>query len=143
MEDKVRKITSCFVDAINSHDVTAILNMMTLDHVFVDSLGDVVEGLENLQKAWTQYVELFPDYKVVMENLMVDGNMGFVLGKASGTKCVNGEYLDENHWEISIGWKSIIENGRVKEWQVCCNNQTLFEILGTKNFHQTLPNNDN
>lgn len=53
-----------YVDAINKADVDRILNMLTDDHILIDSHDNKMTGKDNLRQAWIGYFDMFPDYKI-------------------------------------------------------------------------------
>ena len=48
-----------FVEAINSHDVEIILQLMSEDHLFIDSLGASVRGRDKMRDPWKGYFEMY------------------------------------------------------------------------------------
>jgi len=119
-----------FIDKINGGDVSALCSLMTEDHVFVDSLGNRVQGREKLRAGWNGYLSLFPDYRISHEEIFEDRDTVAVFGTASGTYAVNGKLPKENHWEIPAAWKAIVRNGLIAEWRVYCDNQPARKLLG-------------
>ncbi len=87
-----------FFDAINQHDPDRLAEMMTDDHVFIDSLGNFVRGREKMLAGWRAYFTMCPDYRVSHENIIHSGNTVAVFGSAGGTISVNGNLLPENGW---------------------------------------------
>jgi len=53
-------VALAFVDRINCHDVGGLVALMTEDHLFVDGLGQVVRGREQMEKGWLRYFSWFP-----------------------------------------------------------------------------------
>lgn len=51
-----------FMDCINQRDVDKLAELMTEDHVFIDSLGNSVHGREKMRAGWRGYFALCPDY---------------------------------------------------------------------------------
>lgn len=51
-----------FMERINQHDAYKLAELMTEDHVFIDSLGHSVKGRENMLAGWRQYFAMCPDY---------------------------------------------------------------------------------
>jgi thioester reductase-like protein len=49
-----------FVRAINAHNVERLAYLMTSDHRFIDSLGDVVEGRDAIREGWKAYFAMVP-----------------------------------------------------------------------------------
>jgi ketosteroid isomerase-like protein len=121
-----------FIDKINGGDVSALCSLMTEDHVFVDGLGNRVQGREKLRAGWKGYLSLFPDDRISHESIFEDRDTVAVFGTASGTHAVNGKLLTENHWEIPAGWKAIVRNGLIAEWRVYCDNQPARKLLGER-----------
>jgi len=52
------------VARINDQDVAGLLALMTPDHRLIDPGGEVVTGVENVQRAWDGYFRMVPDYCV-------------------------------------------------------------------------------
>ena len=42
------KVILAFVDAINAHDLTALANLMTDDHAFIDAHGNGITGRKQM-----------------------------------------------------------------------------------------------
>ena len=51
-----------FVTAINDHDIKAIAELMTTDHVLVDSVGNRVQDAASMEIGWRSYCAMCPDY---------------------------------------------------------------------------------
>jgi ketosteroid isomerase-like protein len=125
----VEEISSKFIEVINNHDIEAIFGLMTEDHTFIDSGGDVYKGIEKMRQAWGDYFKMFPDYKIDAPEFVVAGDTIVLLGKASGTCSVDGTVKAENHWEIPAAWKAIVADDKVKHWQVFADNTPVMEIM--------------
>ena len=63
-----------FVDAINRHDVDALVALMTEDHCFVDGLGQVLRGREQMTNGWIGYFGWFPDYSIKLDQPLIKEN---------------------------------------------------------------------
>jgi ketosteroid isomerase-like protein len=123
------EIAKLFIEAINNHNTEAICGLMTEDHTFIDSGGDVHRGIVGMRKAWSDYFKMFPDYKIDAPEFVVTGDTVILLGKASGTCSVDGTTKAENHWEIPAAWKAVVVDGKVKLWQVFADNAPVMEIM--------------
>ena len=121
-----------FVNEINRHDVTAILALVSDDHLFVDSLGQEIRGKERVQEAWTGYFQWFPDYRILIEHHLEVGIVIGLFGTASGTYAVNGELSPSRRWKIPAAWKAIVRDGRVEHWQVYADNEPSVECHGSQ-----------
>lgn len=122
-----------FMERINAADVAALCSLMTDDHVFIDGLGNHVEGKDKMRAGWTGYFTWFPDYCVSHEEIFAERDAVAVFGTASGTYAVNGKLPKENYWEVPAAWKAIVRDGLVAEWRVYCDNQPARKLLGSKN----------
>jgi len=125
----VEDIANKFVEAINQHDVEAICQLMTEDHTFIDSGGDVYSGIERMRQGWIDYYKMFPDYTIEIDEVFVSGDKVVLLGKASGTYTSDGALKPENHWELPAAWKAVVSDEKIKLWQVFADNTSVFEIM--------------
>jgi uncharacterized protein (TIGR02246 family) len=117
-----------FVDRINQGDADKLAELMTEDHTFVDGMGQAVCGREAMRAGWRWYFAFCPDYAVVCEKILEDGNVVAAFGWAGGTIAAGGKLPPENRWRIPAAWMAIVEDGLVKEWRVYCDNQPVREI---------------
>lgn len=61
---------------------------------------------------------MFPDYEIRVENMLRDGSLVAVFGSACGTYNGKRGLVSANRIEMPAAWKAIVENGKVKFWQV-------------------------
>jgi ketosteroid isomerase-like protein len=127
------EVVLAFLDAINSRDVDKLCALMSADHVFVDALGNKVQGKESMRKAWAGYFQWFPDYRVSHEEIFSDGKLVAAFGSAEGTYAPKGNLAKQNHWNAPAAWKAVVEGGLVKEWRVYADNQAARKIMGAPN----------
>jgi ketosteroid isomerase-like protein len=118
-----------FLDRINKKDADKLAELMTEDHVFIDSLGNTVRGREKMRVAWRGYYSFCPDYWVTHEEILENGNIVAVFGTAGGTIATNGKLPPENKWRTSSAWLAAVENSLVKKWQVYADNKPVYEIM--------------
>jgi ketosteroid isomerase-like protein len=111
-----------FVTEINSHDVGTIAELMTADHVFVDSLGNRVQGATSMEAGWRGYFGMCPDYRIQADDVISNGGVVLAVGEAGGT-------IDGVRWRTPAAWKAVIRDGRVAEWRVFADNKPVYEIL--------------
>jgi len=118
-----------FVKAINGHNVEDIVNLMTEDHVFIDGYGNTSYGKNVIKEGWKGYFELFPDYNIeitdIVENDAMIGLFGFVNATYKNIK----DESNSNFWRIPASWKALVENKKIKHWQVYCDYSKLFKII--------------
>lgn len=111
-------VAKAFIAAINRRNPTEICAFMTEDHAFVDSSGKIQTGRESMTAGWEQYFRIFPDYEIQVENILEDDTLVAVFGSASGTYNGKRGLVPQNRIEMPAAWKAVVDNGRVRRWQV-------------------------
>lgn len=123
------KVARRFVDAINRHQVDELVGLTSLNHVFVDSLGQRVEGRARLRQAWTEYFRMVPDYAVSVHEVLARGASVILVGTAEGTYTADGRLLASHRWHTPAAWRAVVRNGKIAEWQVYADNEPIRAIL--------------
>jgi uncharacterized protein (TIGR02246 family) len=118
-----------FMNRINQRDADKLAELMTEDHVFVDSVGQTVRGREKVRTCWQGYFAFCPDYRLSFEEIFPAGNRVGVFGAAGGTIATNGKLLPENKWRTPAAWLAVVQNSLVKEWRVYADNKPVYDIL--------------
>ena len=118
MSSKEIDVVKAFIAAINRRNPSEMSDLMTDDHTFVDSGGTVQSGRENMIAGWAEYFRMFPDYEIHVENILGAGALVAVFGSARGTYDGKRGLVPENRIEMPAAWKAIVEDGKVKFWQV-------------------------
>jgi ketosteroid isomerase-like protein len=122
-------VARAFVEAINGRNLAAMVQLMTDDHVFTDSLGAQMHGKQEMRTAWIGYAVMIPDYHISVEHILTSGNIVALLGRASGTFSTDGQLLSKNRWEIPAAWRLLVEGDRIAEWQVYADNEPVRSIM--------------
>jgi ketosteroid isomerase-like protein len=118
-----------FVAAINSGNVNRIYDLMTDDHLFIDSQDNRMAGKENMKQAWIGYYQLFPDYNIEVNQVLENSSLICMIGYASGTYKSNKNENNSNYWRIPAVWTAITEEDKIKVWQVYVDNLPVMEII--------------
>lgn len=126
-------VVLAFLGAINARDVDKLCALMSEDHVFVDGLGNRVQGKESMRKGWLGYFQWFPDYRVSHEEIFAQGEVVAAFGSAEGTYAPKGAISRENHWLVPAAWEAVVRDGLVKEWRVYADNQPARKIMDQAN----------
>jgi ketosteroid isomerase-like protein len=126
---KPAEIFKLWLSAINSHDVTGLASLMTVEHVFVDSLGNRVRGASSMEACWRAYFGMCPDYWIRADHVIAADDTILAAGEAGGA-------IDGESWRTPAAWKAVIRDGRVLEWQVFADNKAVYEILGRRKISQ-------
>src|SRR6516164_2003582 len=104
-----------FLERINERDVDKLAELMTEDHLFVDSLGEAVRGREKMRAGWRNYYAFCPDYWVSHEEIFQNGNKVAVFRAAGGTIAATSKVPLENQWRTQAAWLAVVEEGLVKQ----------------------------
>jgi ketosteroid isomerase-like protein len=118
-------IANAFVRAINRQNVDELANLMTTNHRFIDALDNQMEGQDEMRSAWIGYFGMVPDYSIAIEEVYCDGSVVVMLGAAGGTYSSDGSLREENRWQIPAAFRAFIEEGKVAEWRVYCDNEPM------------------
>ena len=129
MSDPAIAVAHAFVRAINRQDTEAIANLMTPQHRFTDSLGNVFQGREAMRAGWAAYFHTVPDYSLAIEESYAEGPAVVMLGVAQGTYSPDGTMQEENRWKTPVALRALVEDGLIAEWQVYADNEPLREKM--------------
>lgn len=124
-----KSIVIRFAKAINDHDVNEIINLMSDDHTFIDAMDNKSVGKKGMKEAWAGYYELFPDYLIEISDITENESVVALFGYVNATYKNLTNELDSNFWRIPASWKAIVENKKIKHWQVYCDYTGLFKII--------------
>ena len=111
-----------FLQRINEHVADRLADLMTEDHLFIDSLGNRTHGRETLRTDWRSYYALCPDYRVSHDEIFENGNKVAAFGRAGGT-------MSGKKWQTPAAWFAVVENGLVSEWRVYADNKPVYDII--------------
>jgi len=114
-----------FVAAINSHDVEALVSLMTDDHLFVDSQENRTVGAESMRAGWRGYFAMCPDYWIAVKQNLSASDLVLATGEAGGN-------INAIEWRIPAAWQATIRDGKIAEWRVFADNKPVYEILARK-----------
>ncbi len=114
-----------FERRINSRDPRAIVDLLSPDSVFIDSLGSRVQGREKLRAAWDGYFKMVPDYSISHDEIFRHGDTVAMFGSAQGTFSQGGQIRKENFWNTKAAWRAVVSNGKIAVWQVYTDNEPI------------------
>jgi len=130
--EETRAAVEALVAAINSGRAERIVNAMSADAVFIDSLGARIEGRAALSDAWRAYLRLFPDYRIEVEGWYLRGREAMLHGRAGGTLHRDASPVEGGRWEIKAAWRAKADSRRVLLWEVYADNQPARALLGSR-----------
>jgi len=126
---ETREVIEAFVNAVNSGKPEKIVGTMDADAVFVDSLGDRLEGKTALLDGWRGYLQLFPDYRIGVEAMFVEEREAMLHGWAGATLHRHGRAVEGGGWRIPAAWRAVTDARRVTLWQVYADNGPVQALL--------------
>jgi ketosteroid isomerase-like protein len=116
------KAITDFAAAINCHDPAKIAELMTDDHAFIDAHGNEMLGKETMAAGWRSYFQLFPDCYIAIEKIVSEGDLAMAYGFA-------GAGTGRKAWKIPAAWRAIVQDGKIKLWQVYADTKIQFERM--------------
>lgn len=122
-------VAQAFIRAINRQDVNRLAELMSPAHRFIDSLGRVVEGREEIERGWKAYFRMVPDYAIAVEEYYPADPVVIMLGVASGTYTRTGQLHAENRWLTPVAIRALVEDGLIAEWRVYADNDPIRKLI--------------
>ena len=123
------KLVLDFIDAVNCANVDKMYALMTIDHLFIDSQDNKMEGKDKMRQAWIGYFDLFPDYKIEINEILTKDSLICMFGYAGGTYKNLIREDNINHWRVPAAWRTIVKDDQIKQWQVYADNIVVMEII--------------
>ena len=114
---------------INSRNVDAIAGLLTEDSVFIDSLGQTIQGAGNLRAAWNGYFKMVPDYSISHSEIFSNGDTVAMFGTAQGTFARGAEVKKEDFWKTPASWRAVVKGAKITIWQVFADNEPIRAIM--------------
>ena len=98
-----------FNERINQQDLEGLAELMTDDHTFIDSGGNVIKGKNVMKDGWREFFKKYPDYRNKFTCVTVQDNVVVMVGYSMCSfKPLDGPNM----------WTAKIRRGRVSEWRV-------------------------
>jgi SnoaL-like domain len=126
---ETREVIEAFVAAVNSGRPEKIAGAMHAEAVFIDSLGNRIEGKAALLDGWRAYLRLFPDYRIEIEAMFIDDRAAMLHGWAGGTLYRDARAVEGGSWRIPAAWRAATDSRRVTLWQVFADNSPVQALL--------------
>ncbi len=130
---KAKDIIAEFVRQINSQNVDGLCSLISEGHRFIDALGSIVQGREEMRRAWTGYFQLVPDYQISLEEIFENGDTIAAFGTAGGTYAPSGELREENRWQVPAAWRAEVRDNLLTEWRVYADNEPMRRLMAEAN----------
>jgi ketosteroid isomerase-like protein len=109
MKEACTHVVTSFNDCINCRDLNGLSNLMTEDHVFIDSANNTTAGKARCVEAWRGFFAAFPDYRNHFEGMQLTGNQVAIVGHSACSDVrLAGPAL----------WTAKLEGDLIAEWRV-------------------------
>jgi ketosteroid isomerase-like protein len=118
-----------FAAAINRRSPEELSSLMTDDHVFIDSLGNRVEGKDRMTSGWIGYYRMVPDFSITIDETFAAGDVVVMLGTAQGTLSAGGELRPENRWQAAAAWRVLVRGELIAEWRIYADNDPIRQLI--------------
>ena len=109
---------AAFVAAINAADLAALAALMPDDHRFVDSMGSEIVGREKMLAGWRGYFQMFPGYRITVEQRLEAGDRVGLFGRTVATHAASGREV-----KMRAAWLALVRDGLIAEWRVYADNE--------------------
>ncbi len=123
------EVVRTFVGRINARDVDGLAGLMTEDHRFIDSLGQVVSGREAMRAGWGQYFAMVPDYRLLVDEWLCEGAVVVLLGTAGGTYSPDGVLHPQRGWTTPAACRAEVRGRQLAEWRVYADNEPIRQLM--------------
>ncbi len=108
MNKRDPKLTTLqFNEYINNQNIKGLTNLMTEDHIFIDSEGNFNKDMIN---GWKRFFKDHPTYKNIFTRVESRENLVIIIGYALWSK----DSKEEDH----CIWTAIIENDLLVNWRL-------------------------
>jgi ketosteroid isomerase-like protein len=96
-------------DRINQRDLEGLAELMTNDHTFIDSSGEITKGKDVMKEGWRDFFNKYPDYRNVFTCVTTQHNVVVMVGYSiCSYKPLDGPNM----------WTAKVRGGRISEWRV-------------------------
>jgi uncharacterized protein (TIGR02246 family) len=98
-----------FNERINQQDLEGLAELMTDDHKFIDSEGNITKGKDAMKEGWREFFKKYPDYRNKFTSVTVQDNVVVMVGYSTCSfKSLDGPNI----------WTARIRGERVSEWRI-------------------------
>ena len=82
MKSRAADVVMSFNECISRRDLGGLSNLMTDDHVFIDSGDNTIAGKERCVEAWRAFFATFPDYRNHFVRVLSAASEAVILGRS-------------------------------------------------------------
>ena len=82
MKSRAADVVMSFNECISRRDLGGLSNLMTDDHVFINSGNNTIAGKERCVEAWRAFFATFPDYRNHFVRVLSAASEAVILGRS-------------------------------------------------------------
>lgn len=121
-----------YVDAWNEREFSKFTDLVTESFTFTSPTAGTVHGRENCEAYAQAVVEGFPDFQIIVKEMLHDGDLVMAESLLVGTH--DGEYdgIPPTHQEIEIRdmAKFVVKDGKIQEERLYFDRHEFLDQLG-------------
>jgi hypothetical protein len=112
---EMKSVVLKFVEYINAQDLDGLGSLTADEFIFTDASGRVHEWNREgaVQECWVGYFTPFPDYKILVQQVLTSGDGVAIMGQTSGS-----HMPPEIEARSTVLWIAELEDGLVREWRI-------------------------
>lgn len=129
MNTESAKTALQFIEAINMGRLDEMAALMPEDHTFIDSEGNSTTGKQTMLEGWQGYFDMFPDYRMEIDEQLESGSLAVLLGRWTGTYRPGKILEEKNRVGGPAAWRAIVEAGKIKIWQVYADHTRTWKVI--------------
>jgi len=104
-----KRIALQFNDCISTKDIEGFEQLMSDNHIFIDTGNNVANGKQTCLTIWKGFFNIFPDYKNVFKIIVTSNNLVIMIGySVCSDRRLNGPAI----------WTAKITDKKISEWRI-------------------------
>jgi ketosteroid isomerase-like protein len=124
-----RDAAIAFIEAINAHDVTQIVERLAADYEFVNSSGDHFQGERFMRDEWTAQFAKHPDFRIRVGRVVADEDAVAVFGYSEGTYAPDGVMRPENRWSVPAAFLLMSRDGKISYFESFSDASMVYDLI--------------
>lgn len=116
-----------FVEHINRQNLDALVDLMSVDHTFIDLAGDVHQGRDVMREGWAQYFAMCPNYMIHLAAFHKIHTRVLLIGRTTGSHL---GLPRAKEFQETLIWSATVEDEKVSTWQIFDDTTETRHMLG-------------
>ena len=128
-----RQTVLAFIDAINAHDVDAIVDLLSADYEFVNSSGDrYPQSRQFFRDEWSSQFAKHPDFRIRIGKVIADEGGVALFGYSEGTYAPDGDLRPENKWSVPAAFMVTAHDGKVTYFESFSDASMVYDLIQSR-----------